>query len=112
MLLIHWILSVVAIFVAAYLLPGVTIATPVAGVIVAIVLGVINVFVKPVLKLLTLPITVITLGLFSLVLNALLIMLVDWMVDGFSVAGFWWAVLFSIVVSVLQAFLHLLVKEH
>ena len=80
MTLIHWLVSVGAILVAAYLLPGVTI-TPLAAIILAIVLGIINVFVKPVIGLLTLPINIVTLGIFSLVVNALFVMLADWIVD-------------------------------
>lgn len=110
MTLIHWLASVGAILVAAYLLPGVTV-TPLAAVILAIVLGIINVFVKPIISLLTLPITIITLGLFSLVINALFVMLADWMVDGFTVAGFWWALAFSVVVSLVNGFFHLLIRD-
>ncbi len=110
MTLIHWLVSVGAILVAAYLLPGVTI-TPLAAIILAIVLGIINVFVKPVIGLLTLPINIVTLGIFSLVVNALFVMLADWIVDGFTVAGFWWALAFSVVVSLVNGFFHLLIRE-
>ncbi len=106
----HWILSALAIGIAASLLPGVTV-TPVAALIVAVVLGVINLFIKPVLTLLTLPITILTLGLFSLIINALLILLVDFLVDGFSVAGFWWALLFAIVLALINGFFHVLSKK-
>ncbi len=111
MTLIHWLASVGAILVAAYLLPGVTITTPLAAVILAIVLGIINVFVKPVISLLTLPITIVTLGIFSLVINALFVMFADWIVDGFAVNGFWWALAFSVVVSLVNGFFHLLIRD-
>jgi putative membrane protein len=99
---IHWIVSVVAIIIAAYLLPGVTV-TLVGALVLAVVLGIINVFIKPVIKLLTLPINLLTLGLFSLVINALLIMLAAALVPGFEVAGFWSALLFAVLSSLINA---------
>lgn len=102
---INWLLSAIAIVVAAYILPGVKVDTFVTALVLAVVLGVINAFLKPVLVFLTFPITIITLGLFSLVLNALLIMLAAAIVPGFRVDGFWWAFLYSIVLSLINAFL-------
>ena len=102
MSLIHWIVSAVAILIAAYLLPGVTV-TLLGALVLAVVLGIINLFIKPVLKLLTLPLTILTLGLFSLVVNALLVMLADIVVPGFAVAGFWSALLFAILLSLINA---------
>ncbi|MEA2701306.1 MAG: putative rane protein [Candidatus Parcubacteria bacterium] len=102
MSLIHWIVSVAAILIAAYLIPGVTV-TLVGALVLAIVLGIINLFVKPVLTLLTLPLTILTLGLFSLVLNALLIMLAASIVPGFDVSGFWAALLFGVVLALVNA---------
>lgn len=100
--LIHWIVSALAILIASYLLPGVTV-TLVGALVLAVVLAVINVFIKPVLTILTLPITILTLGLFSLVINALLIMLAAAIVPGFAVAGFWWALLFALLLSLINA---------
>lgn len=97
----HWIVSAIAIAIAAYLLPGVTV-TPVGAIVLAVVLGVINIFIRPVLRLLTLPITILTLGLFSLVLNALLILLAAAIVPGFSVSGFWSALLFGILLALIN----------
>ncbi|HEY4489409.1 MAG TPA: phage holin family protein [Candidatus Paceibacterota bacterium] len=102
MTLIHWITSVVGILIAAYLLPGVD-ATLLGAIVLAVVLGIINLFVKPVLALLTLPLTLITLGLFSLVLNALLIMLAAMIVPGFAISGFWAAFFFGIVLALVNA---------
>jgi putative membrane protein len=68
--------------------------------VVAIILGVVNAIIKPILVILTLPINVMTLGLFSLVINAIVVLIVDAIVPGFAVGGFWSAVLFSIVLSV------------
>jgi putative membrane protein len=96
--------SVLAIGVSAYVLPGVTV-TLMGAVVLAIVLGVLNTFIKPVVKLLALPITIITLGLFSLVINAVFILLAAMIVPGFAVAGFWWALAFSIILSLISGFL-------
>ena len=74
----------------------------VAALVLAVVLGAINAFIKPVIIILTLPINILTLGLFTFVINALLIMLAAMIVPGFGVASFWWAVLFSIVLSVVS----------
>lgn len=111
MTLIHWVVSFIAIVVAAYLVPGVTHDSLVSLALLAVVLGVINVFFKPVIKLLTLPINIVTLGLFSLVVNALLIMLAAMIVPGFDVNGFWSALFFSIVVSLVTALFGLMARE-
>jgi len=110
-LIINLILNTLAVAVAAYVLPGVFVESAVAALVVAILLGVVNVVVKPLLVLLTLPITVVTLGLFLFVINALMILLVDWLVPGFQVDGFWWALLFSLVVSLVGSFLSALANE-
>jgi putative membrane protein len=101
MYLIHWIFAVLAILVADYLLPGVT-TTLVGAIIFALVLAIINVFFKPIITLLTLPLTILTLGLFSLVVNVLLILLAAKIVPGVSISGFWTAVLFSIIISLVN----------
>lgn len=112
MTIIHWLVSVVAILIAAYLIPGVHLTTFMAAIILSVVLGIINVFVKPVIGILTLPINIVTLGLFSLVVNALLILLAGMIVQGFTVDGFWWAMLFSVVVSLVNAFFHLILPKN
>lgn len=83
--------------VAAYLLPGVSLSGFFPALVAAVVIGLINTFIKPVLIILTLPINILTLGLLTLVINALLIMLASALVPGFKVANFGWAILFSIV---------------
>lgn len=103
--LINWLISGLAIMITAYLLPGVRLSGFVAALLTAVVLGLINAFIKPVLSLLTLPLTILTLGLFSLVLNALLIMLAGKIVSGFHVAGFWWALAFSVVLALVNGVL-------
>ena len=100
--LINWLLSGLAIIITAYLLPGVHLSGIKAALLTAVALGLINAVIKPVLKLLTLPLTIMTLGLFSLALNALLIMLTAKLVPGFQVQGFLWALAFSLVLAVVN----------
>lgn len=99
----HLIVSTLAIIVASYIIPGATV-TLTSAIVLAIVLGVINVFIKPVIKFITFPITLLTLGLFSLVINALFVMLAAKIVPGFAISGFWTAFWFSIVLSLITAF--------
>lgn len=105
MILIRVIIQTISILVASYVLPGIDISSFWVALVVAIVLGVLNAFLKPILVILTLPITILTLGLFMFVINALMVLLVSSLVEGFYVDGFWWALLFSIVVSLISAFL-------
>lgn len=86
-------------------LPGSYIDNYFTGIWVAIVLALINVFIKPLLVILTLPVTVLTFGLFLLVINALLILLSSELVSGFHIDGFWWALLFSLLLSFFQSVL-------
>ena len=110
-IIINWLLSAAAIGVAAYLLPRVHISGGFATLLVlAVVLGLINAILKPILQLLALPVTILTLGLFSLVINALLILLAASIVPGFVVDGFWWALLFSIVLSLVNGFFSMMKK--
>lgn len=104
-ILISWILSALAIVVAAYVLPGVSVDGFLTAVVVAVVLGFVNAVLRPILIFLTLPITIITLGLFTLVIQTFLILLTAWLVPGFEVAGFWWALLFGLVLWVLNVFI-------
>lgn len=97
----HWITSTIAILIAVYIIPGATI-TFLGAFILAVVLGIINLFIKPVISLLTLPITIVTLGLFSLVINAFLIILASKIVPGFYIDGFITALLFSILLSLIN----------
>ncbi len=94
-----------AVIIVAYLLPGVHVESALSAIGLAIVLSLLNIFVKPLLILLTLPITVVTLGLFLLVINALIILLAAELVPGFSINGFWWALLFSIILSIVVSVL-------
>lgn len=101
--IVHLLINAVAILVAAYLIPGVVVDNLVALIVLVIVLALINVFIKPIVTLLTLPINIVTLGLFSLVINALLVMLAGAIVPGFTVDGFWAAFFFAIVLSLVNA---------
>ncbi|MFT0849460.1 phage holin family protein [Achromobacter sp. F4_2707] len=110
-LLLVWILNAVALLIVAYLLPGITVASFGAALIAALVLGLLNTLVKPVLVLLTLPITVVTLGLFLLVLNALVFWFAGSILKGFQVAGFWWALAGAIVYSLISGLLSRLLVQ-
>lgn len=101
--IIRFLLNGLAVVLTAYLLPGVDVDGYGSALIVALVLSIANVIVKPILIILTIPITIVTLGLFLLVINALIIMLADYLVDGFTVTNFWWALLFSIILSVFNS---------
>lgn len=90
------------VLLGAYLLPGVVVNGFGTALLVALVLAILNVLVKPILIILTIPITIVTLGLFLLVINALIILLTDYLVPGFEVAGFWWALVYSLLLSVLM----------
>ncbi|MCE7067469.1 phage holin family protein [Dyadobacter sp. CY326] len=104
-LIIRLLVSTLAILIAAHLIPGVVVASTTTAIIVAIVLGLLNTFLKPVLQILALPITIMTLGLFYFVVNVFIIYLATYLVDGFSISGFIPALLFGLVVSVVSAIL-------
>ncbi|MBL4663166.1 MAG: phage holin family protein [Flavobacteriaceae bacterium] len=104
-------LTAVAVLILAYVLPGVVVVGYWAAVIVAIVLGLLRLIVKPILVVLTFPITIVTLGLFLLVINAFIIIMADYFIDGFAVKNFWWAFIFSLLLSFLQSVFHSILKE-
>ena len=110
-LIIRILLTAVAVVLLAKFLPGVAVSGFTSAIIVAVVLGLLNIIVKPILVILTLPITVVTLGLFLLVINACIILMANHFIDGFSVDGFWIALLFSLLLSFLQSILYSLLKE-
>ena len=104
--LIRLIISTLAVLITAYLLPGVYLDSFTTALMVAIVLGCLNVFVKPILILFALPAVIFTLGLFLVVINTFIILLADKLIDGFSVNGFGWALLFSILLSIVTSILN------
>jgi putative membrane protein len=110
-MIIHWVVSALAILITAYVLPGVHVSGFVSALVLAVVLGAINIFLRPLLLFLTLPITILTLGFFVLVINGLLIMLAASIVPGFAVASFWWAFVFGIVLAIVSAVLHSFEEE-
>lgn len=101
-LLLRTFITGLGIWLAAYLVPGVTAASTGALIWAAIALGLINAFVRPVLLLLTLPLTIITLGLFLVILNAGMLNLAGWFVDDFDVVGFWSSVFGAIIISLVS----------
>lgn len=105
-ILLKWAISAVLVFIVAYLMPTVKLNGYFTALVVVLVLGVINIFVKPLLTFLTLPITVLTFGLFIFVINALMIMLTSAIVPGFNSGGFWSSLLFSVILSILNMFFY------
>lgn len=103
------IINTAAIAITAYILPGVKVESIFVALVVAVVLGIINMFIKPILVILTLPINILMLGLFTFVINGLLVLLASEMVPGFHIDGFLTAVLFSIITSVISGFLNALI---
>ena len=110
-MLMKLIITVFSVIISAYFIPGVLIANPWAALWTALILGFVNIFIKPFLVLLTLPINFITLGLFSFVINALMIMLVASIVDGFSVDGFFAALYFAVALSLLTSILNKFIAD-
>ena len=107
--LLRWIIMAAAVLIAAYFIPGVSVASFFSALWVALFLGVVNVLIRPVLILITLPINILTLGLFTFVINAALILLASYFIKGFQVAGFWWALIYGIVLSIVHYLLNLIV---
>ena len=101
MLLARWVVNAAALLLVAYLYPGVHVESFVAALLAALVLGLVNAFIRPLLVILTFPVTLITLGLFLFVINALLFWLVAEVVHGFTVSGFWAALVGSILYSLI-----------
>jgi putative membrane protein len=106
-LLLKIIITSISAVIAAYILPGVELAGFTTAIVVAFVLAILNSFLKPILIILTIPITVFTFGLFLLVINASMIMLASRFIKGFYVDGFWYALLFSIILSIISSLLGL-----
>ncbi|UUC46745.1 phage holin family protein [Flavobacterium cerinum] len=110
-LLIRLLITTILVVVIANFLPGISVDSIKTALIVAVVLALLNTFLKPILVFFTLPVTVITLGLFLLVINAVMILICDYLIDGFEVKSFINALFFSIVLSVCQWILNLFVKD-
>ncbi len=106
--IINILVTAVAVLIAANLLPGVKVDAFTTSLLVALVLAFMNSIVKPILTILTIPITLFTMGFFLLVINAGIILMTDKLVDGFEVSGFWWALLFSFILSITTSILNML----
>ncbi|ATL49732.1 hypothetical protein COR50_04950 [Chitinophaga caeni] len=104
--LLRILISALAALITQYILPGVELDSFITALLLAFVLAILNLLVKPVLLILTLPITVFTLGLFIFVINAIIILIASELIDGFRVDGFWWALLFSLVQTLISSFLY------
>jgi putative membrane protein len=111
MILVKWLVLTASVLLASYIIPGVYIAGLWSALWVALFLGLINISLKPILIILTLPVNILTLGLFTFVINGLIILLTSSVINGFKVSGFWVAVLFSIVLTVINFLLNKLVKS-
>ncbi|MCL4338504.1 phage holin family protein [Patescibacteria group bacterium] len=109
-IIINLLTNGLAVVISAYLLPGVRVDGYLTAVMVAIVLGILNAIIKPILLIFTLPINILTLGLFTFVINAFIILIASSLVAGFHVLNFWWALLFSLILSIINSLLHYLIK--
>lgn len=110
--ILRFLLSGAAVLLTSYLLEsGVHVRNFGQALLVALVISIANVVVKPILILFTIPITILSLGLFLLVINALIILMVDYFVPGFSVDGFWWALGFSLILSIFNSMIDDLLKD-
>ena len=101
-IILRTLIIALGIWLAAYFVPGVSAASNTALIWAAIALGLINAFVRPILVVLTIPLTILTLGLFLIFLNAAMLNLAGWFVDGFEVSGFWSAIFGAIIISVVS----------
>jgi putative membrane protein len=111
-IIIRILINAAALWVAAQLLDGITLSDqPVAVLIVAIVFGLINSLIRPIVKLLTFPITIVTLGLFTLVINAAMLQLTDWLTSGLNVVGFWTSIFGGIIISLVSWLLSMLLPD-
>ncbi len=102
--------NTVSVFVLGYLLPGVQVKNVLHAFLAAVVIVLLNFLVKPILLFFSFPITFLTLGLFVWVINALVLMLADFFLSGLKIKNFWWALLFAILLSVINSLLFMLVK--
>ncbi len=110
-LLLRWLIQTIAILVAAYVLKGIDVTGFVPALAAAALLGILNAFVRPLLLLLTLPLNILSLGLFTFVINAFLLKIASLVIEGFTVEGFWAALLGSLFISFVSALLNLFVRE-
>ena len=110
--IIRLLLNAIAIYLTASLLKGVHVGDFLDAFILAVVLAILNTVIRPILVIFTIPITIVTMGLFLIVINAGVLLLAAWFVDGTSIDGFWWAVLFGLIVSIINSILYRLAGEN
>ncbi|HOW25169.1 MAG TPA: phage holin family protein [Bacteroidales bacterium] len=111
-ILLRLLISSAVILVTAYILPGVHVDSIWTALLVAVVLALLNFFLRPLLVILTIPFTIITLGLFLLVINAVIILIADHLIgQRFEVDGFWWALLFSLIISFVNSLINVRKKQ-
>ena len=110
-LVVRWLVLTVAVVIASYLISGIEVSSFFSAFFAAAILGVLNTFFRPILLILTLPINIITLGLFTFVINAFLLKMVSGVISGFQVHGFWSAVFGALVISVVNWLLNSFINE-
>lgn len=110
-LFVRWLMLTVAIMAAAYLLPGIEVSGFFSAFFAAAILGILNALLRPLLLLLTLPLNILTLGLFTFVINALMLMMVSGVISGFHIAGFWSAVFGSLIIGVISWLLTSMIND-
>jgi putative membrane protein len=110
-LFVRWLMLTVAIMAAAYLLPGIEINGVFSAFFAAAILGILNALLRPLLLLLTLPLNILTLGLFTFVINALMLMMASGVISGFHIAGFWSAVFGSLIIGVISWLLTSMIND-
>jgi putative membrane protein len=103
--------AAVSVFVSAYIIPGVSVDTYFTSLVVAVIFGLLNTFVKPILVILTLPVTILTLGIFYLLINALMVIITASVVKGFQVDSILAAILFGISVSIINSLLNIFIDK-
>lgn len=110
-ILIRWLILTAAILIASYLLDGIEVSGFISAFFAAAILGILNAFLRPILFILTLPLTVLTLGLFTFVINAVLLMMASGVISGFHVRGFWTAIFGSLLISLVSWLLTSFINE-
>jgi putative membrane protein len=110
-LLIRFVITGIAVFLASHIIPGIRVESVGAGIAAALVLALLNAIVRPVLYVLAIPFIVLTLGLFVIIINAVLLQFTDWLIDGFEVVGFWAGFWGALVISIVSSILNLVVSE-
>jgi len=109
---IRWLILTIAIIIASYLLDGIRVSGFLSALFAAAILGILNAFFRPILIILTLPLNIMTLGLFTFVINAILLMMASGVISGFEVYGFWSAVSGSLLISIVSWVLNSFINEH